>query len=96
VTTRASDRPDGPDVEIPRLLTVEDIGRMLSIGPRGARKVLERGEIPSLRLGGRLWVRLEDLEARLSELVKVERERRSVDPGRILRGLSARRAADRR
>lgn len=84
------DRQDAPEAGAPRLLTVEDLGRMLSIGPRGARKMLERGEIPSLRLGRRLYVRPADLEAHLAALVEREKAKRSPEAARILRGLGRR------
>jgi hypothetical protein len=71
----------------PVLLTVEALGRMLGIGPRGARKKLERGELPGFRLGRRWYVRPADLDARIGELLKQEKAKRSPDAARILRGL---------
>lgn len=96
MTARTSARSENSEVAPQRLLTVEDLAQILSIGPRGARKAIERGEIPSLRLGRRLYVRPEDLEAHLARLVREEQDKRSVDAGRVLRGLSVRRAPDRR
>jgi excisionase family DNA binding protein len=72
-------------------LTVEDLAALLGITPRGARLVLERGELPGFRLGRRWYLRREDLDRAIAE--KVAEQRRDRDAAaRILRGLPAKRA----
>jgi excisionase family DNA binding protein len=77
---------------LPRLLTVEDLASLLGITPRGARLVLERGELPGFRLGRRWYVRQEEFDRAIDR--KVEEGRRDRDAGaRALRGLPARKAS---
>ena len=73
----------------PRFLTAEDLGQVLGITSRGARLLLERGELPGFRLGRRWYLRPEDLAAAVAS--KVADRRRERDLGvRLLRGLRAR------
>lgn len=55
--------PPAVRAALPRMATVEDVAAWLGIGDRAARKMMERGELPSFRLGRRLYVLVEDLEA---------------------------------
>jgi len=74
-----------------RFLTVEDLAGLLGISARGARLVLERGDLPGFRLGRRWYLRREDLDHAIAE--KVASQHRDRDAAaRILRGLPARRA----
>ena len=59
------------------LLTVDDLAALLGLSPRGARLVLERGELPGFRLGRRWYLRSADLDAAIE--LKVE-ERRAAPP----------------
>lgn len=86
--------PDAPPVRPAPLLTVEDLASYLSLSARGARQVLERGELPGFRIGRRWFVRASDLDAAVAE--KVSAHRRDQDAAvRILRGLPASRKARR-
>jgi len=74
------------------LLTVESLAALLGLSPRGARRVLERGELPGFRLGRRWFVRPQDLEDALAGKVAAqERDREGTRDAalRILRGLPA-------
>jgi len=75
-------------------LTVEMLADFLGVTPRGARLVLERGELPGFRVGRRWYLRREDLDTTVAEKVAGQREKRQ-DAARLLRGLPARRAARR-
>ena len=73
------------------LLTVEDIAALLGITLRGARLVLERGELPGFRLGRRWYLRQNEFDEAIDK--KVKEGRRDRDAGaRVLRGLPARKA----
>ena len=78
----------------PHLLTVEDLASLLGLSHRGARHVLERGELPGFRLGRRWYLRREDLDAVAAEKVAEQRKDRE-NAARLLHGLRARRAARR-
>ena len=70
------------------LLTVEDLASYLSLSARGAREILQRGELPGFRIGRRWFVRTQDLDAAVAE--KVASHRRDRDAAvRLLRGLPA-------
>jgi hypothetical protein len=60
------------------LLQVEDLAVLLGLSPRGARLVLERGELPGFRIGRRWFVRPADLEAAIAR--KIEENRGGPDP----------------
>jgi len=80
---------DPPPPAVAPFLTAEDVGAVLGITPRGARLLLERGELPGFRLGRRWYLRPEDLAAAVA--AKVGDRRRERDLGvRLLRGLPAR------
>ena len=51
----------------PRVLTVEEAGRLLRLGRSSVYRAIERGEIPALRIGRRLVVPLALLEQMLGE-----------------------------
>ena len=70
------------------LLTIDDLASMLGITTRGARLVLERGELPGFRLGRRWYLRAADLDAAIVEKVAARRREREV-AARVLRGLPA-------
>jgi len=77
------------------LLTVEDLASCLSLSARGARQVLERGDLPGFRIGRRWYLRREDLEATVA--ARAAASRRDPDAAvRILRGLPGPRKARRK
>lgn len=76
------------------LLTVDDLASLLGLSPRGARQVLERGELPGFRVGRRWFVRPQDLDAAFVEKVEAHRRNREAAV-RILRGISRPRRARR-
>jgi len=77
------------------LLTVEDLASYLSLSARGARQVLERGDLPGFRIGKRWYVRREDLDTAVAK--KAARGRRDPEAAvRILRGLPTSRKARRK
>ena len=87
--------PEAPPFRPPPLLTVEDLASYLSLSARGARQVLERGELPGFRVGRKWFLRREDLDAAIAE--KVAAGRRDPDAAvRILRGLPGSRKARRK
>ncbi len=55
---------------------VPDVARLLGCTEAAARRMIERGEIPSRRLGRRVVVLPEDLEARLKSLRQAKKGRR--------------------
>lgn len=74
------------------LLTVEDLAALLGLSARGARLVLERGDLPGFRIGRRWYLRQAELDQAIDR--KVEESRRDREAGaRVLRGLPARRAS---
>ncbi len=78
----ALETPTGPAP----LLTVEDLAAYLSLSARGAREILQRGELPGFRVGRRWYLRREDLDAAVAD--KAAGQRRNRDAAvRILRGL---------
>ena len=78
----ALETPTGPAP----LLTVENLASYLSLSARGAREILQRGELPGFRVGRRWYVRQEDLDAAVA--TKVSDGRRDRDAAvRLLRGL---------
>lgn len=68
------------------LLTVQDLARVLGVTPRGARLVLERGELPGFRIGRRWYVRAQDLDRAIGEKVTSHSRDRAAAV-RILRGV---------
>jgi excisionase family DNA binding protein len=80
--------PEAPPVRPHPLLTVSDLASYLSLSARGARQVLERGDLPGFRIGKRWYVRREDLDTSVAE--KAALGRRDPEAAvRILRGLPA-------
>lgn len=77
-----------PTRSIP-LVTVADLASMLGITARGARLLLERGELPGFRLGRRWYLRAADLDAAIAEKVAARQGEREAAV-RVLRGLPAR------
>lgn len=78
--------PDAPPVRPAAFLNVKDVARLLGLTPRGARLVLERGELPAFRVGRRWYLRAADLDAAVAE--KVTQGSRDRDAAvRILRGV---------
>lgn len=70
------------------LLRVEDLAAILGIGDRAARKLLDRGEVPSFRFGRRRYIRPEDLDRTIA--AKIARQEKEKDAAtRLLRGLPA-------
>ncbi len=55
---------------------VPDVARLLGCTEAAARRMIERGEIPSRRLGRRVVVLPEDLEAHLKSLRQAKKGRR--------------------
>ena len=55
---------------------VPDVARLLGCTEAAARRMIERGEIPSRRLGRRVVVLPEDLEDHLKSLRQVKKGRR--------------------
>lgn len=88
---KGAPRPDGPE-GLPRLLDAATVAGWLGITERGARALLARGELPSFRLGARVYVRAADVEAAIA--AKIEAAARARDrshaAGRVLAGLPAR------
>jgi excisionase family DNA binding protein len=78
--------PDAPPVRTGGFLSAADLAEMLGLTVRGARLVLERGELPGFRVGRRWYLRPADLDAAVAE--KVAAHRRDRDAAvRILRGV---------
>lgn len=79
---------DSPPPAVARFLTAEDVGAVLGITSRGARLLLERGELPGFRLGRRWYLRPEDLDRAVAG--KIADRRLTRDAGlRVYRGLPA-------
>ena len=72
-------------------LTVEQLARMLGLSNRGARLVLERGELPGFRLGRRWYVRRDELDRAIDRKVAEGRQDREA-AARALRGLPVKKA----
>lgn len=70
-------------------LTVEDLASLLGISARGARLVLERGDLPGFRLGRRWYLRREDLDRAIAEKIANQHQDREA-AARLLRGLPVR------
>jgi excisionase family DNA binding protein len=86
---------EAPPVRHAGFLTAGDLAEMLGLTVRGARLVLERGELPGFQVGRRWFLRREDLDAAIAE--KVAEHRRDPDAAvRILRGLPGSRKARRK
>ena len=54
---------DKTSLNIPQLLRANDVARMLSVSRSFAYQLMERGELPTVRIGHALRVRIQDLEA---------------------------------
>ncbi len=52
----------------PWCISIAETARLLAIGETLARTLIRSGEIPSIRLGGRIVVPVEQLRARFDEL----------------------------
>lgn len=82
--------PDGPDNEIERLLSPEDIARACGLSRRAVYRAIARGELRAARLCNRLRVQPAELErwivAQTLAADLPERPRRSRQPGRQPRG----------
>jgi excisionase family DNA binding protein len=62
-----------------RLLTIKEAGAYLALGPWRIRSLIYRGELPYIRLGRRLLVDLNDLDALIdSKRECVRQSRREV------------------
>jgi excisionase family DNA binding protein len=62
-----------------RLLTINEAGTYLALGPWRVRSLIYRGELPFIRLGRRLLVGLKDLDAYInSKRECVPQSRREV------------------
>jgi len=75
------------------LLTVPDVACLFGVTLRGARLVLERGELPGFRVGRRWFIRPQDLDAAIAEKVAAHRRDRGAAV-RILRGVPPARRAE--
>jgi excisionase family DNA binding protein len=84
---------DAPPVRPSAFLNVMDVAHLLGVTARGARLVLERGELPGFRVGRRWFVRAADLEAAIAEKVAAHRRDREAAV-RILRGVPAARTTE--
>jgi len=85
---------DAPPVRPAALLNVRDVALLLGLTARGARLVLERGELPGFRVGRRWYLRASDLDAAIAQKV-TEGHRDREAAVRILRGVpDARRAEE--
>lgn len=79
---------------LPAVASVEDVARWLGLGERGARKLLERGDLPSFKLGKRWFCRVADVEAALQRKIQEASEERTASEDlalRTLRGIASRR-----
>lgn len=79
---------------LPRLFGAEDVAAWLGISTRGARKLLERGDLPSFKLGKRWLCRVVDVEAALQRKIQEAAEERTAGEDlalRTLRGLGSHR-----
>lgn len=83
-----------PPAQLPGVADVDEVARWLGISPRGARKLLERGDLPSFKLGKRWLCRVVDVEAALERKIQAAAEERTAGEDlavRTLRGLGTRR-----
>jgi excisionase family DNA binding protein len=46
-----------------RLCTIHEVGEMIALGPWVVRRLIARGEIPFVRLGRRILIAIEDVDA---------------------------------
>jgi len=53
--------------QLPRLLTARDVANILNIGQSTAYQLMNRDELPSIRIGRSVRVRPEDLEKFIEE-----------------------------
>jgi len=61
-------------------LSVAEAGRLLGLGRNSSYKAARRGELPTLRIGGRILVPREALERMLRETGTPEAQRRHGAP----------------
>lgn len=85
---------DAPPVRPAAFLNVKDVALLLGVTVRGARLVLERGELPGFRVGRRWYVRREDLDAAVAEKVAAGHRDRDAAVRVLRRVPDARRAED--
>ncbi len=83
-----ADAPPPAPAPVPRFLTSEDLGRVLGITSRGARLLMERGELPAFKLGRKWYLRPEDLDNAVAGMVADRRLARDTGV-RVYRGLPA-------
>ncbi len=78
-----------PPAAVPRpLLMVEDLASYLNLSTRGARQVLERGDLPGFHIGMGWYLRREEFDAAVA--AKAAEGRRDPDVAvRFLLGLPA-------
>jgi excisionase family DNA binding protein len=46
-----------------RLCTIREAGEMIALGPWAVRRLIARGEIPFVRIGRRILIAIEDVDA---------------------------------
>ena len=68
---------------LPTLLTCKQVATVLSISPRTVLRLIDRGELRSVRIGGSVRVRLSDVDT-LVEAGTVQNDARPADePGAV-------------
>ena len=56
------DRNENNQIHLSRLLTGEEVAEILNVSTSFAYRMMRRGDIPTVRLGRAVRVRIEDLE----------------------------------
>lgn len=85
--TRPRQTPTDP--ETPLLHTVEQAAHLLSISPKALRHMIDRGQIPAVRLGRRVRIRAVDLARIATEGLEPGGSRSPRELGRIMRMTTA-------
>ena len=85
-------KPADPS-DLPALLRVPDLARLLGMTANGVRALIARGELPAAKLG-RQWIVRRD--ALLSRLRTLERRPSAPDPGEVLRRMTEPRSSRRK
>ena len=79
-------RPADEFADLPAVLRVRDLARLLGLSHNGVRALIRRGELPAAKLGRQLIVRRAALLARIRTLERSARVR--PDPTRLLREMA--------
>lgn len=60
--------PAPPHTQLPTFLTGPEVQRILQISPATFTRMMQRGDLPAMRVAERLWrVKLQDLEAYIAQ-----------------------------